>query len=146
MASLGMAGISVVIGRSVPGLSRWAEAMGARGLAEAGLLPGLEPVSTAGLWSGIDPVYRLPVLVGYLAMVLLVSVWPLKKNLGELIALSAALLLASQFWYLEKGGTMVLLYLPLLLLMMFRPNLSSKHAPRPAPRSSEESATPLLRA
>jgi hypothetical protein len=146
MASLGMAGISVVIGRSVPGLSRWAEAMGARGLAEAGLLPGLEPVSTAGLWSGIDPVYRLPVLVGYLAMVLLVSVWPLKKNLGELIALSAALLLASQFWYLEKGGTMVLLYLPLLLLMMFRPNLSSKHAPRPAPRSSEESATSLLRA
>jgi hypothetical protein len=55
-----------------------------------------------------------------------------------LIALSAALLVASQFWYLDKGGTLVLLYLPLLLLMMFRPNLVMKRPiPPPPPRSNE---------
>ncbi|RUL89038.1 hypothetical protein [Tautonia sociabilis] len=144
-ASLSVLGLCVGAGRAFPPLSRWAEAMGARGLAEAGLLPGLEPTTTAGLWSGIDPAYRLPVLIAYLALVLVVSIWPLRKNLGELIALSAAVLLASQFWYLEKGGTMVLLYLPLLLLMMFRPNLSSKRAPR-ADRSRESETLPALRA
>ena len=38
--------------------------------------------------------------------------WPAEKNLAELIALSAALLVASQFWYLDKGGALVMLYLP----------------------------------
>ena len=52
--------------------------------------------------------------------------WPIEKNLGELISMSAAMLIASQFWYLEKGGTLILLYLPLILLMMFRPNLQPK--------------------
>ena len=52
-------------------------------------------------------VYRLPVLIGYLALVVLTTIWPLEKNLGELIALSAALLVASQFWYLHRGGTLV---------------------------------------
>ena len=37
-----------------------------------------------------------------------------------------AVLVAVQFWYLYGGGTLVMLYLPLILLMMFRPNLASK--------------------
>ena len=56
------------------------------------------------------------------------SCWPAEKNLGELIAMSAALLIASQFWYLDEGGTLVLLYLPLLLLMDVPAD-----APRPPP-------------
>ena len=75
-------------------------------------------------------IYRLPVLMLYLALVVWTSFFPARKNLGELIALSAALLVASQFWYLDKGGTLVLLYLPLVLLMMFRPTLTAK---RPQP-------------
>ena len=31
------------------------------------------------------------------------TLWPAEKNLGELIALSAALLVASQFWYIDEG-------------------------------------------
>ena len=50
-------------------------------------------------WAGIDASYRLPVLIAYLALVLVTTFWPAEKNLGELIALSAALLVASQFWY-----------------------------------------------
>ena len=80
-------------------------------------------------WSGIDPSYRLPVLIAYLALVILTTLLPAgDKNLGELIALSAALLVASQFWYIDAGGTLVILYLPLVILMMFRPNLASKRA------------------
>lgn len=144
-AGFGVAIASVLSGRNFPLLSRWAEAMGARGLAQAGLIPGLDSPASGSLWSGLDPVYRLPVLVGYLCLVIVVSIWPLRKDLGELIALSAAVLLASQFWYLEKGGTMVLLYLPLLLLMMFRPNLATKRAPRAVIRSGTHSPAPNLR-
>lgn len=141
-AGFGVAIASVLSGRNLPLLSRWAEALGARGLAQAGLVPGLDSPTSGSLWSGLDPVYRLPVLVGYLCLVIVVSIWPLRKDLGELIALSASVLLASQFWYLEKGGTMVLLYLPLLLLMMFRPNLTTKRAPRIAIRSEEPNPSP----
>jgi hypothetical protein len=57
------------------------------------------------------------------ALVIVTMLWPAEKNLGELIALSGALLVASQFWYLDKGGALVMLYLPLAITMMFRPTL-----------------------
>lgn len=124
--SLGVIAGCALLGTFVPGVARWARALGARSLAEAGLLPGVDPPLNGSFWSGIDASYRLPVLIAYLALVLVTSLWPAEKNLGELIALSSASLIASQFWYLEEGGTLVLLYLPLVLLMMFRPNLGSK--------------------
>jgi hypothetical protein len=117
---------------AVPSLALWSQAMGARSLREAGLLPQVEAPSEGSFWSGIDVNYRLPVLIVYLALVVWTSLWPAQKNLGQLIALSAAVLVASQFWYLDKGGTLILLYLPLVLLMMFRPTLTAK---RPQPGS-----------
>jgi hypothetical protein len=127
-------GLSVVVacgalGLLWPDMASWARALGARSLADAGLLPTSGAPLRGSFWTGIDVAFRLPVLIGYLALVVLTTIWPLEKNLGELIALSAALLVASQFWYLDEGGTLVLLYLPLVLLMMFRPNLATK---RPA--------------
>jgi hypothetical protein len=68
----------------------------------------------------------LPIVIAYITLVSITSVWPANKNLGELISLSAALLVASQFWYMAAGGTLVLLYLPLVILMVFRPNLIAK--------------------
>jgi hypothetical protein len=115
-------GLAMVIGP----LSGWARALGARSLAEAGLLPGIEAPSAGSFWIGVDPVFRLPVLIGYLALVGAFTFWPSEKNLAHLLALSAALLLASQFWYLDEGGTQVVLFLPLILLMVFRPNLTSR--------------------
>ena len=80
----------------------------------------------------IDSSYRLPVLIAYLGLVMLFSIWPADKNLAELISLSALLLVASQFWYLEKGGALVMLYLPLAIAMMFRPTLSIRRPLSPA--------------
>jgi hypothetical protein len=129
---------------SVPGLSVWARALGARSLAEAGFFPNAEPPGEGSFWSGIDGSYRLTVLIPYLALVIVASLFPAQKNLGDLIALSAALLVASQFWYLDKGGTLVLLYLPLVLLMMFRPTLTAKRplGRQPRQRPARESISP----
>ena len=50
--------------------------------------------------------------------------WPYPKNLGHVVAWSAALILGVQFWYAEAGGIYILWYLPLLLLVAFRPSLT----------------------
>lgn len=120
-----------LLGRSVPLLADWARALGARSLAQAGLLPGIEAPHGGSFWSRIDPAYRWPVLIAHLALVIATAFWPARKNLAELIALSAALLIAGQFWYLDEGGALILTYLPLVLLMVFRPNLSGRLAPAP---------------
>lgn len=123
-----------LVGRFTPGVPEWARALGARSLLQAGLVPGIEAPRAGSFWSQIDPAYRLPVLIAHLAMVVAFWWWPARKNLGELIALSAALLIASQFWYLDEGGALILIHLPLVLLMVFRPNLSGRIvAPRTAP-------------
>ncbi len=121
---------------TIPDLAVWARALGARSLREAGLWPNVESPTTGSFWSRIDGSYRTPVLILYLALVVIVSIWPTEKNVGDLIALSAALLVASQFWYLGKGGTLVVLYLPLVILLIFRPNLASKR-PLQLPKKSE---------
>lgn len=136
LVSLGVLAASILVARYVPGPKTWAVALGARTMAEAGLWPTSDAPPLGSFWSGVDVGYRLPVWIAYLALVAWTTFWPAEKNLGELIATSAALLVASQFWYLSAGGTLVLLYLPLVILMMFRPNLGRRQvlAPRPKPR------------
>ena len=126
LAGFSLVLISALVGIDLPDFATWVRALGARSLTETGLLFDREAPVSSSLWTGVDPSYRLPIVVAYLIMSLGAFFWPLEKHLGELIAISAALLIASQFWYLEKGGTLILLYLPLLLLMMFRPNLQPK--------------------
>ncbi len=121
-----------LLGYFVPELTVWARALGARGIHEVGLIPQFDPGPVVGFWNSIDPSYRLPVVIAYLALVLWAMFWPADKNLAELIALSAALLVASQFWYLDKGGTLVMLYLPLAIAMMFRPTLAIRRLTAPA--------------
>ncbi|HMC65717.1 MAG TPA: glycosyltransferase 87 family protein [Gemmataceae bacterium] len=84
--------------------------------------------TTESFWSGIHWAYRIPVFVGFVAMVAATAFWPAPKNLAHLLALSAAVLIGIQFWYADHGGVYVLWYLPLLLLLVFRPNLSDREA------------------
>jgi hypothetical protein len=125
-ASLAVVLVCAGLGLWVPGLREWASALGARSIAEVGLFPMSEPISQGSFWVSIDSSFRLPVLIAYLALVIATTFWPAEKNLAELISLSAALLVASQFWYLDKGGTLVMLYLPLAIAVMFRPTLSAR--------------------
>ncbi len=89
-----------------------------------------------GLWTGVEVhyAYRAPLFIAYLALVITTMFWPSPKNLAHLIALSAALILGVQFWYADAGGIYVLWYLPLLILVYIRPNLSERFAVRIDPQ------------
>jgi hypothetical protein len=84
-----------------------------------------------GFWTEVPWAwaYRLPVFVAYLAFVTMTAFWPAPKNLAHVLALSTAALIGVQFWYADQGGVYVLWYLPLLLLLVFRPNLSDRRPP-----------------
>lgn len=82
-----------------------------------------------GIWGlGWDPVYRMPVLVGFVALSCTLTLWPSQKNLGTLLSCSSAIMVAVQFWHGYGGGLYVAWYLPLALLTIFRPNLEDRVA------------------
>jgi hypothetical protein len=85
---------------------------------------------TRGFWTAVHWAwaYRLPVFSAYLAFVAVTTFWPAPKNLAHLLALSAALIIGIQLWYGDQGGVYVLWYLPIFLLLVFRPNLSDREA------------------
>ena len=87
------------------------------------------PNDAHGVWQGVYWVYRLPVFIAYAAFVIGTLFWPTPKNLAHVISLSAAVLIGIQFWCADNGGVYVLWYLPFLLLLVFRPNLSAAQPP-----------------
>lgn len=140
LVSLGVLVVGAIFAALLPGLSDWFPVLDAPTLIGSGIVPFVVAPESGSIWSGIEPAYRLPVLVVYLALVVVTSFLPRQKDLGALISLSAALLVASQYWYLAAGGMLVLLYQPLVLLMMFRPNLSAKRPAPPPKRHSRETS------
>ncbi|MFM7207603.1 MAG: hypothetical protein ACKO4T_13150 [Planctomycetaceae bacterium] len=87
-------------------------------------------VSLEGFWAlpAQDAVYRLPVLAAFVAMMSTLAIWPAPKNLGTLMSCTAAVLLGSQFWKAHNGGLFMAWWLPVLLLVVFRPNLENRVA------------------
>jgi hypothetical protein len=75
-----------------------------------------------------DSVYRIPVLVAFIAMCVTLAIWPAQKNLGTLLSCSTAVMLGAQFWHPLGGGQLIGWYLPLMLLTIFRPNLEDRVA------------------
>jgi hypothetical protein len=134
--TLAFAGTTVVVLGITGMILLWSDDLG-RSITEAISSSDWQPwkvPTTEGIWQGIHWAYRIPVFVVFLALVGMTAFWPMPKNLGHVIALSAAVLIGVQFWYADKGGQYVLWYLPLLLLLMFRPNLSDR---RPLPIAAE---------
>ena len=81
-----------------------------------------------GFWEPpLDP-YRLPVMAMFVAICVTMIFWPAQKNLGTLLACSAAIMLGTQFWKAFDGGTYMGWYLPLLILAILRPNLEDRVA------------------
>jgi len=83
----------------------------------------------SGFWSSHEVAYRIPVLVTYFVMLVALTVWPQRKSLAQVITHSAAIVIGTQFWYPQQGGIYVLWYLPLLLLVLFRPLMTNHLAP-----------------
>jgi hypothetical protein len=88
-----------------------------------------------GFWKNIpgQSAYKIPLFIAAMSLVVTSAFWPAPKNLAHVLALSAATLISIQFWYADRGGVYVLWFLPLLLLLLFRPNLSTRHPPIPHP-------------
>jgi hypothetical protein len=78
-----------------------------------------------GFWSLYNPAYRIPVFATFIVLLISLSIWPLKKNVETLLANSAAIIVATQFWYPDQGGIYALWYLPLMLIVTFRPRLAN---------------------
>lgn len=85
--------------------------------------------SAKGFWSTYESAYRIPVITVYVIMVFSLTVWPWKQNFEQLIAHSTAIIVGTQFWYPQQGGVYVLWYMPLFLLVIFRPHLRHQTAP-----------------
>lgn len=81
-----------------------------------------------GFWESHGQAYRIPIMAGFLVLCGSLALWPAQKNLGTLLSLSAAMILASQFWNPQQGGLYMAWYLPLLMLTIFRPNLEDRVA------------------
>lgn len=97
-------------------------------------------------WGPREPAYIIPVFVSYLVLLVVLTVWPRRKSLAHIIPASAALVIGTQFWYPRQGGVYVLWYLPLLLLVVFRPLMTNHFAPEFKPfawfRRAEQQAEP----
>ena len=78
-----------------------------------------------GFWKEAEylSVYRLPVIALYCIQLIVLTVFPRQKNVEHLLAHSAAIIISTQFWYTQQGGVYVLWYLPLFLMVVFRPRL-----------------------
>ena len=92
----------------------------------------------AGLWSSYSGAYRIPVMVAFFVMLLILTFLPREKNLEHLLGHSTAIVVATQLWYPQQGGAYVLWYLPLLLAVVFRPKLASQTPPVIVLARSEE--------
>jgi len=110
----------------------WLEGQFSRNLRVALNLADWQPwriPTEVSIWTGVHWAYRMPVFIGFLALMIVTSIWPSPKNLGQVIALSAAILIGVQFWYADQGGVYALWYMPLLVLVVFRPNLIDSTPP-----------------
>ena len=88
------------------------------------IMDGLE-----GIWAlGWNQWWRLPLLVAFVLFCVSFVAWPAEKNIGTLVSYSAAVMVAVQFWHGFGGGLYMGWYVPMLLLVVFRPNLTGRVA------------------
>jgi hypothetical protein len=123
--------VATAISSGVAAAVLWADGRLGTVILQPDWLPWKRPLAES-LWTGVHGAYRLPIFVLFVAFLISVVFWPKPKNLSHLISLSTAILIGVQFWHADRGGVYVLWYLPLILLMVFRPNLSSHEPPVPS--------------
>lgn len=118
---------SLALTSASPG-SFWQKTMGTIRLAVLAFEAGEDAIN---FWKEgeYDSPYRIPVIAAYFVMLAILTFWPRKKNLEHLIAHSAALIVGTQFWYPQQGGVYLSWYMPLLMIVVFRPRLTHLSAP-----------------
>lgn len=94
-----------------------------------------------GFWKEAEyfSAYRIPVIALYCIQLIVLSWLPRQKTVEHLLSHSAAIVLSTQFWYTQQGGVYVLWYLPMFLMVIFRPRLL--HLPPPDGQLETNTAT-----
>lgn len=92
--------------------------------------------------AGLSNNVRIPIFAGFIVMLTALTIWPRKKNLEHLIAHSAAIIVATQLWYPQQTGQYVLWYLPVMLLVVFRPRLNRLLPPAAVDTADADSRLP----
>lgn len=84
---------------------------------------------------------RIPMAAIFFVMLTAMTVLPRPRNLENLLANSTCLVVAAQLWYPDDIGAYVLWYLPLFLLVIFRPRLDRFTPPEIVGRQAEAVAS-----
>lgn len=85
---------------------------------------------------------RIPMAAIFFVMLTAMTVLPRPRNLENLLSNSTSLVVAAQLWYPDDIGRYVLWYLPLLLLIIFRPRLDRLVPPDRLDRQSASIPAP----
>lgn len=95
----------------------------------------LDSSALVGEVSTGQTVIRIIMAAVFFIMLTAMTAIPRQRNLEGLLANSTSLIVAAQMWYPDDIGRYVLWYLPLLLLVIFRPRLDRLLLPPAAPPS-----------
>lgn len=93
----------------------------------------LDSSAVVGEVSTGQTVIRIIMAAVFFIMLTAMTALPRQRNLEGLLANSTSLIVAAQMWYPDDIGRYVLWYLPLLLLVIFRPRLDRLLLPPAAP-------------
>lgn len=97
-------------------------------------------------WTEISAPHRIPIVAAYFVLLAGLTIWPRKKNIEHLIAHSAALVVAAQYWYPQHVGAYLMWCVPLLLLVVFRPRIAQLSHNRRRPTLAGVKAAPPVAA
>jgi hypothetical protein len=86
---------------------------------------------------------RIPMAAVFFVMLTAMTVLPRPRNLENLLANSTSLVVAAQMWYPDDIGAYVLWYLPLFLLVIFRPRLDRFVPPEISERQHAGTVLPV---
>jgi hypothetical protein len=130
-------GCATAVGVGLTVLALWATGDASGAVWQSASIADWQPWRTPkseSAWTGVHAAYRLPVFVVYVGFVLATLTWPPARDLGQFVAVAAAVMIGVQFWFADRGGVYVLWYLPLLIVLVLRPNTTDLQPRPPDPR------------
>lgn len=98
-----------------------------------------------GFWGDYESAYRIPVFIGFVLLIACLTIWPRRKNLAHLMSHSTAIIIATLLWYPQQGSVYLLWYLPMLLMVVFRPRLLHTTQNKDVDRHQQSSEKPTSR-
>ncbi|MEZ5940053.1 MAG: hypothetical protein R3C18_01590 [Planctomycetaceae bacterium] len=125
--AIALVAVAVVLAGSIALTSTDSDSFVSRtfGTVDFAVLAFFDGAPETGFWRASDfySSYRLPIIVSYFIMLTTMTILPRRRTVETLLWQSAAAIVGAQLWLTQQGGVYLLWYLPLMLMIMFRPRL-----------------------